>query len=389
MKDSQNKSIAVLGSTGSVGLQALDVAKQMNLRVDYIAARSDIKALEAQARTFLPRFCAVADENAAKELEIRLKDTSVRVLSGTDELLEGIAMTDAETVVNSVLGMDGLRPTIATLKAGRRLALANKESMVIAGAIVNRLVKENLTEILPVDSEHCAIFQCLRAGHPAEVKRILLTASGGPFFGYTREELACVTRRETLAHPTWKMGAKITVDSATLMNKGFEVMEAVHLFSVKPEQVEVVVHRESIIHSAVEYIDNAVIAQMGSPDMRMCVQYAITYPDRAPAVIEPLDLFKQGKLTFAKPDLETFPLLKTAYRCLSLGGAVPTVLNAANEVAVAAFLSDSLSFCGIAEVVCETVERLSDAAAETTLDGIFAYDRQARIVAREIMNGVN
>jgi 1-deoxy-D-xylulose-5-phosphate reductoisomerase len=267
--------------------------------------------------------------------------------------------------------------------------LANKESLVVAGDIVMEAARAAGQIILPVDSEHSAIFQCLHAGRREDLKKILLTASGGPFFGRTREELSRITVEETLAHPTWKMGAKITVDSATLMNKGFEVMEAVHLFGVKPSQVQVVVHRESIIHSAVEYIDNAVIAQMGVPDMRACVAYAVTYPERTQGVVSPLDLFAVGKLTFAKPDTDAFPLLATAYECLEKGGAVPCVLNAANEIAVAAFLEDRLSFAGIAETVQKTVDLLSDAAKETTLDGIFAYDLEARRLAMEILNGVN
>ncbi|MBO5511862.1 MAG: 1-deoxy-D-xylulose-5-phosphate reductoisomerase, partial [Clostridia bacterium] len=292
------------------------------------------------------------------------------------------------TAENSILGEAGLLPTLETLKAGHKLALANKESLVVGGELVMSLAREKGTTILPVDSEHCAIFQCLRAGHHVEIGRILLTASGGPFYGYTKEQLQTVTKEMTLAHPTWKMGAKITVDSATLMNKGFEVIEAVHLFGVAPEKVEVIVHRESMIHSMVEYIDHSIIAQMSVPDMRHCVQYALTHPRRLPAegTLKQADLFALGKLTFGRPDTEVFPLLALARDCIAKGGALPCVLNAANEIVVAAFLDDSIRFCQIPELVTRVVEDLSYTAAWHTYDRLMEADALARETAKRLLN---
>ena len=378
--------IAVLGSTGSVGTQALDVARKSKIKVDLITADKNVKLVEEQAREFGVRFCAMADENAASALKTALADTSVRVFSGREGICEAISLSSAETVVNSILGEAGLMPTLTTLSAKKRLALANKESLVIAGDIVTDLAKKNGAEIIPVDSEHSAIFQCLQGSRGKEVKKILLTASGGPFFGMTKEQLKSVTLERTLAHPTWKMGAKITVDSASMMNKGFEVIEACRLFDVSPSKVEVVVHRESIMHSAVEYIDNAVIAQLSVPDMRLCVQYALTYPARTDACIDELDLFEICKLTFAKPDMEAFPLLSLAYRSMELGGAMPAVLNAANEVAVAAFLKEKIRFFEISQIVGDTFEKMTKAKAETSLDAIIESDREARRIALSMIN---
>ena len=378
--------LTILGSTGSVGEQAIDVARQTGAAVNAISANRNTARVEEQAREFRVRSCAMADEAAAKDLKIRLADTPIHVYSGMNGICEMIAeeRQQDEIVLNSVIGEAGLRPTLATLRAGKRLALANKESLVCAGKIVMSLAKEQNLEILPVDSEHCAIFQCLRAGDKKSIKRILLTASGGPFFGMTKEQLNAITPERALAHPTWKMGAKITIDSATLMNKGFEVIEAVHLFGVTPDQVEVLIHRESIMHSAVEYTDNSVIAQLSVPDMRLCVQYALTHPQRSKAVIPQLDLTKLGQMSFSKPDPETFSLLTLARNAIRAGGAVPAVLNAANEIAVAAFLRGKLGFCGIFDLVTETVTDLSaQACREETLDGIFAFDTLARQKADE------
>ena len=380
------KKIAVLGASGSVGTQALEVARARGYAVDLLTARSDYAAMESFAREFSVSSVAMADESAARELKTRLADTSVCVYSGEEGILEAIARTSADTVVNSILGEAGLRPSLATIDAGKRLALANKESLVIVGDIVMSRARERGVEIIPVDSEHSAIFQSMKSGKSGEVKSILLTASGGPFFGKSRAELSAVTLRDTLAHPTWKMGKKITVDSATLMNKGFEVIEAVHLFSVKPEAVRVVVHRESILHSAVEYIDNTVIGELSVPDMRACVQYAVDYPDRCEAVIEPLDLFKIANLSFFAPDTEAFPLLSLAGRAISDGGACPAVVNAADEVAVAAFLEEKLSFTGISDVVLRTYERMKSLATSLrTLEDIIAADREARKIATNLI----
>ena len=385
MSDISNKSMMILGVTGSVGEQAVDVARKNGVRVTGISARSNVERTEALAREFGVEYCAMADERAAKDLRERLSDTSIKVLAGEAGICEMIHSTKNDVVLNSIIGKAGLIPTLAVIDSGARLALANKESLVVAGDIVMSRAKEKGVDILPVDSEHSAIFQCLKAGNKREVKKILLTASGGPFFGLTVEQLRNITVEQALAHPTWKMGAKITIDSATLMNKGFEVIEAVHLFGVPADKVEVVVHRESIIHSMVEYIDNSVIAQLSVPDMRLCAQYALTYPERTDAVIDELDLTKLAKLSFSKPDTDTFALLKCATDAIGAGGALPAVLNAANEVAVAAFLDRRLSFYGITETVTTVVDMLSAAAKETTLSGILDYDREARIIAEGLI----
>ncbi len=385
--------LIVLGSTGSVGTQALDVAGVHGIRVRGITAHKHVAAVEAQVREFHPDYAVLTDEKAAQDLRVRVADTHTRVLAGVAGITEMLHTVTTEnplglTVENSILGSAGLLPTLETLRAGHKLALANKESLVVGGELVMPLARSMNTTILPVDSEHCAIFQCLRAGDPSEVSRILLTASGGPFFGYTKEELAGVTKEMTLAHPTWKMGAKITVDSATLMNKGFELIEAVHLFGVTPDQVEVVVHRESMIHSMVEYVDHAIIAQMSVPDMRHCVQYALTHPRRLPAgnTLPPADLFSLGRMTFARPDREAFPLLSVAADCIRRGGALPAVLNAADEVVVAAFLQDKIPFAAIPELVLATVEAHPEATEIHTYDGIMAADAAARKTAAHLIS---
>ena len=399
MKTTENKAFSypdmvVLGSTGSVGEQAIDVALSHGIRVRALSARSSVARVEEQARALKPEFCIMDDPAAAASLKTALADTSVRVLCGVEGISEMLASlkTDNENgivVENSILGKAGLLPTVEVLRAGYPLALANKESLVVGGDIVMPLAREKGIEILPVDSEHCAIFQCLRAGRREEISRILLTASGGPFYGYTKEQLKSVTLADTLKHPTWNMGAKITVDSATLMNKGFEVIEAVHLFGVDPSQIEVVVHRESIIHSMVEYIDNSVIAQMSVPDMRHCVQYALTHPHRTDAgkTMKKLDLFTQGSLTFSRPDKEVFGLLGLAFSCIETGGALPAALNAANEVAVAAFLKEKISFSQISETVSRSVDimKARGAADIHTLDGILETDADARRVCEELI----
>lgn len=377
----------ILGSTGSVGEQAIDVASRFNISVDAISAHKNVKRAEEQARAFKVKACAMSDPNAANDLKQRLADTSIKVYLGTEGICEMVENTSSDNpsgqvVENSIVGEAGLLPTLTTLRAGKKLALANKESLVVGGEAVMKAAKENGQEILPVDSEHCAIFQCLRAGKHKEIKSLILTASGGPFFGYNRTQLEDVTVETALAHPTWKMGPKITVDSASLMNKGFEVIEAVYLFDVRPEQVKVVVHRESIIHSAVEYTDHSIIAQMSVPDMRHCVQYALDHPDRHEAVTEELDLFSVGKLTFAKPDTDTFVLLRKAFEAISLGGAIPAILNAANEEAVSAFLSKKIGFCDIFDVVCNTVDEMNRCKDTHSLEGILECARGARDVAQ-------
>lgn len=369
--------VAVLGSTGSVGRQTLDVCHRFGVRVDALTGGKNTAELEKQIRRFNPRVCAMADADAARDLAARVRDMRTKVYAGADGILRVIDETDAKTAVNSILGLAGLAPTLAAASRGMRIATANKESIVAAGNLVDAAVKAGGAELIPVDSEHSAIFQCLHCGTHGEVKRLLLTASGGPFFGYTKEQLADVTLADALKHPTWKMGAKITVDSASLMNKGLEVIEAVRLFGVSPAQVTVVVHRESIIHSAVEYIDNAVIAELSHPDMRECVQYALTYPARLPAVIEPLDLFSVGTLTFRHPDTETFPLLALAYRAIGEGGLMPAVLSAANEAAVSLFLDGKIRFCEIAERVAAAMDGFTN-KPDFTVEDVFSADRDAR-----------
>ena len=379
------KIISVLGATGSVGKQALDVARERGFFVDFLSANRDSALLESYAREFRPNTVAMADEAAARDLKDRLSDTSVSVLSGEEGIREGIMTSKSEVVVNSILGEAGLIPSLAVIESGKRLALANKETLVIAGDIVMNAAHEGGVEIIPVDSEHSAIFQSLKSGKREEIKKIILTASGGPFFGKTFEDLEKVTLAQTLAHPTWKMGRKITVDSATLMNKGFEIIEAVHLFGVPADKIEVVVHRESILHSAVEYIDNSIVAEMSVPDMKMCVSYAVDYPERRHTALRSLDLFEIGALTFKRPDTKAFPFLDLAREAITLGGAVPAVMNAADEIAVAAFLNREISFTEIFRVVTGTVNAMRDAAQIRSLEGIISADKEARAKAKEFI----
>ena len=383
------KTIAILGATGSVGLQALDVARKREYRVDFMSAGANVESAERVAREFHPRAVAMASDDAARDLKLRLSDTDIKVLSGSEGIISGIADSEAVTVVNSILGEAGLLPSLAVIENKKRLALANKESLVIAGDIVMKRARECGVEIIPVDSEHSAIFQSLKSGKPTEVKRLLLTASGGPFFGKTKEELSRVTLSDTLAHPTWKMGKKITVDSATLMNKGFEIVEAAHLFGIGADRIRVLVHRESILHSAVEYVDNSVIGEFSVPDMRMCVQYAVDYPNRELSVADELDLVKLGKLTFSDPDTEAFPLLDLAKRAHSLGGGMCAVMNAADEVAVEAFLAERIGFADISETVLYTFDKMLAAKESTTLDAIIEADRAAREIANERVSAIS
>ena len=380
------KTIAILGATGSVGTQALDVARARGYRVDLISANVNEIDTERIVREFKPKYLAMGTESAAISMRTRLADTDIKIFAAESGICEAITYSDSETVVNSILGEAGLMPTLAVIDSKKRLALANKESLVIAGEIVMAKARENGVEILPVDSEHSAIYQSMKSGKRSEVKNIILTASGGPFFGRSKDELRNVTLEDTLAHPTWKMGKKITVDSATLMNKGFEVVEAAHLFGVGSDRIKVVVHRESILHSAVEYIDNSIIGEFSVPDMRMCVQYAVDYPNREPSTSEALDLVKIGALSFKAVDDCAFPLLSLASRALSVGGGMCAVMNAADEVAVEAFLNRQTEFYRISEIVHETFEECLAFASAKTLDEILAADRAARRVAERIIN---
>jgi 1-deoxy-D-xylulose-5-phosphate reductoisomerase len=374
----KDKPFVILGSTGSVGTQAIDVAKRNGLRVEAISANKNAAAVENQARQLCVSACAMADEDAARELKVRLADTNIKIYSGESGICEMIANSSSDTILNSIIGEAGLMPTLATIDSGKKLALANKESLVVAGETVMTRARKNGTPIIPVDSEHCAIHQCLKCGEKREVKKLILTASGGPFYGKTRDMIQDVTIDEVLAHPTWSMGAKITVDSATLMNKGFEVIEAMRLFDVSADQIDVVVHRESIIHSMVEYIDNSVIAQMSVPDMRACIQYAIYYPERNESVIDELDLTKICSLTFGTPDTKTFSLLAAAFYAAEKGGALPAVLNAANEVAVASFLRGEIKFGAITDAVNAVLDDMESASSIQTLEEIILADREAR-----------
>lgn len=372
-------SLIILGSTGSIGAQALDVAEKLSLKVEALTANSDAKKLEEQARKFKPRLAALADEKAAAELKIKLADTNTKVLSGIEGVTECAAFGENPTVLNSIVGMAGLRPTLAAAKAGRRIALANKESLVAGGKLVKTAVKENNAELLPVDSEHSAIFQSIQGcKDKKEIKKIILTASGGPFFGKKRHELKSVTLQDALKHPNWSMGAKITVDSATMFNKGLELIEAVWLFDVAPENIEIVVHRESIVHSLVEFTDNSVIAQLGLPDMRIPIQYAITYPNRFESPVGSLNLAQIGKLTFFEPDYETFKCINICRDAINRGGLYPAAANAANEEANELFRKGKIPFLAIGDIIeeafldienkeeyrLEDVEEISDAARE-------------------------
>ena len=372
--------VTVLGSTGSVGRQTMDVARMHGLSVEGICGSKNIKLLEEQIRDFSPRYCAVENEDAAKLLKIAVADTDTQILSGREGILYLASEGKSKVVLNSIIGVAGLEPTLAAIRAGKNLALANKETLVTAGEFVMREAKEHGVSILPVDSEHCAIFQCLNGEKKERVKKLLLTCSGGAFYGRDRASLSSVTREEALAHPTWKMGAKITVDCATLMNKGLELIEAVRLFDVRPDQVEVLIHRESIVHSMVEYCDNAVIAQLSVPDMRLCIQYALTYPDRMPSPLRELDLFSVGRLTFARPDEETFSLLPLAREAVTDGGIRTAVLNGANEAAVAMFLDGKLGFTEIFDLVAEVVRETAN-KPDPTLEEIMQADADARTEA--------
>ena len=382
----ERKIISVLGASGSVGLQALDIARMRDYRVDFISVNRDIARAEDIVREFSPAFVAVADISMARDLKDKIADTGTRVLFGKEGIIEGIRLSKSETVINSIMGEAGLMPTLAVIDSGKRLALANKESLVIAGEEVMQRARDRGVEILPVDSEHSAIFQSLKAGRPREIKKIILTASGGPFYGKSPEELKSVTLEDTLAHPTWKMGKKITVDSATLMNKGYEIIEAVHLFGVLPERVEVVVHRQSILHSAVEYIDNTVIGEFSLPDMRMCVQYAVDYPTRYETDLKALDLVKLSKMTFEAPDCNAFPLLALAKDAMCVGGAMGAIINAADEVAVASFLTRGISFVGVMRVVQETYDYLKSAGSGAkSLPEILEFSALAREYSGKII----
>ncbi|MCD8334894.1 MAG: 1-deoxy-D-xylulose-5-phosphate reductoisomerase [Clostridiales bacterium] len=372
------RTISLLGSTGSIGRQSLDVIAACGMSVAALTANRSVDLLEQQVRQFHPKLAVCYDPAAAAELKIRLADTDVRVASGVEGLLEAATLPEADTVLTAVVGMVGLRPTLAALREKKRIALANKETLVCAGELVMRTAKEYGAEIIPVDSEHSALFQCLQGSRDhGELKRLILTCSGGPFFGKSREELAHYTRADALKHPTWKMGAKITIDCATLMNKGLEFIEAMRLYQVAPEQITIAIHRQSIVHSLVEFRDNAILAQLGVPDMRLPIQYALTYPARTEGVAKELDLFDCPPLSFQRPDLETFQCLKLALGAARKPGVACAVLNGANEAAVGLFLQDKIKFLEIGELVARALEAVPDGPADT-LDQILEADAAAR-----------
>ncbi len=370
--------LSILGSSGSIGRQALDVAAVCGHEVAAITVNRSAPMAEEQARRFRPRLAVAVDEDAAADLRTRLADTEVKVLSGREGLLEAASLPGADTVVTAIVGVAGLEPTLAAIACGKRIALANKETLVCAGELVMARAREAGAEIVPVDSEHSAIFQCLQGCRDrGEVRRLILTASGGPFFGWSREELARVTKAQALKHPNWAMGAKITIDSATLMNKGLEFIEAMRLYAVPPEQIQIVVHRESIIHSLVEFGDGAILAQLGSADMRLPIQYALTWPERTPGPAKPLDLLSCPPLTFQRPDPEAFRCLGLALECAERGGTSTAILNGANEAAVGLFLEDKIGFLDIPRLVEEALARVP-VLDGPGLDQILEADRAAR-----------
>lgn len=372
------KSLSILGSTGSIGTQSLDVARLRGYNVEALTAYSDVAHMEAQIREFHPKTVAMVEEKAAADLKVRVADTNTKVLSGKDGVCACARADGADTVLNSVVGMAGLEPTLAAIDAKKKLALANKETLVAGGQLVMEAAKKNGVSILPVDSEHSAIFQALQ-GRPANaaLKKIILTASGGPFFGKTKKELEKVTVADALKHPNWEMGAKITVDSATMMNKGLELIEAVWLFSVRPQDVQIVVHRESIVHSAVEYTDNSVIAQLGLPDMRIPIQYALTYPERFESPVGELSLSEIGKLTFFEPDYDTFQCINLCRTAINKGGLFPAAVNSANEQANAMFRRGEIGFLDIAARVAKVLETAPQ-KERYTLEDVLETDRGAR-----------
>ena len=387
---------AVLGSTGSVGTQALDVMEQLGCSVVLLSASENVEAIAAQARRFRPRICTMESESAAAQLRLALAGQDVRVYGGADAVCRAVEECGADVVIHSIAGLAGLPSALAAASTGARIGMANKEAIIAAGDRIYAELRRSGGEMIPVDSEHSAIFQCLCAsgaasprgdGNAALVKRILLTASGGPFFGWDKEKLSRVTPADALAHPTWKMGRKITIDSATLMNKGFEVMEAVRLFGVPVEKIEVLVHRQSIIHSMVEYIDNSVIAQLAAPDMRGCIRYAITHPSRALCEEEGLDFARLHQLTFDRPDTAAFPLLACVRDVIRRGGIAPTALIAADEEAVAAFIDGKISFTGIADAVLQTMAETPDMQPAEIAD-YYEAEAAARERARRILTGL-
>ena len=372
------KSVSILGSTGSIGRQSLDIISHLPVRVSALTAGTSVERMAEQCRRFRPELAVMATEAAALELKKQISDLPTEISWGEEGLLQAATISSADCVITAVVGMVGLKPTLAAIRAGKRIGLANKETLVCAGELVMDEAEKYGVEIIPVDSEHSAIFQCLMGiSSKKEIKKLILTCSGGPFFGMTRKQLETVTKADALRHPNWKMGPKITVDCSTLMNKGLEVIEAMRLYRLPLEQVDVVIHRQSIVHSLVEFVDGAVMAQMGVPDMRLPIQLALTYPERTVCPVDPLDLVSCGPLSFSKPDLEVFPCLKLAMDCAKVGGTACPVMNGANEEAVARFLRDEIGFYDIYDLVSQAVDSVPF-IENPTLEQILNADQQAR-----------
>ncbi len=375
--------VSILGSTGSIGRQSLDIIEHLGIPVAALTAGTSVERMAEQCRTYRPKLAVMATQQAAQQLQEKIADLPIRISWGEEGLIEAATIKEADCVITAVVGMVGLKPTLAAIRAGKRIGLANKETLVCAGELVMAEARKYHTEIIPVDSEHSAIFQCLMGSHSKEeVKRIILTCSGGPFYGMGREKLASVTKADALRHPNWKMGAKITIDCATLMNKGLEVIEAMRLYDLPLEQVDVVIHRQSIVHSLVEFVDGAVMAQLGCPDMRLPIQLAMTYPQRVNCPVDALDFLTCGPLTFAAPDMEAFPCLALARHCAKAGGTACPTMNGANEAAVALYLDDKIGFYDIYDLVSKAVDRVPF-IEEPTLEQILEADRLARLVVTE------
>lgn len=378
--------VSILGSTGSIGRQSLDIISRMDIRVCALTAGTNVERMAEQCREFQPKLAVMASEDSARQLAEKIADLPVKVSWGEAGLIEAAVMPEADCVITAIVGMVGLKPTLAAIRAGKRIGLANKETLVCAGEIVMAEADKYGVEIIPVDSEHSAIFQCLMGSHnPDEIRRLILTCSGGPFFGMTRDELKSVTKSDALKHPNWKMGDKITIDCATLMNKGLEVIEAMRLYRLPLEKVDVVIHRQSIAHSFVEFVDGAVMAQLGAPDMRLPIQLSLTYPNRVTCPVDSLDLTKCGALTFCEPDLESFPCLALARHCAQKGGNTCAAMNGANEEAVALFLADQIGFYDIYDLVSRAVEDVPF-ISNPSLDEILETDRLARMSVRNQIN---
>lgn len=383
-----NKTVSILGSTGSIGTQSLEVCEKHDLKVTALAANSNTELLEQQARKFEPEYICIYSESKFSEMKSRLADMGIKVLCGMDGLCEIAALPQSDIVLNSVVGMVGLLPTLVAINSGKDIALANKETLVAGGELVMSLAQKKGVKIYPVDSEHSAIFQCLQGNNRSQLSKIILTASGGPFFGKNYDDLRSVTKADALKHPNWDMGNKITIDSATLMNKGLEFIEAKWLFDLEPEQIEIVVHRQSVVHSAVEYNDYSVIAQLGVPDMKIPIQYALLYPERMPCPTGRLSLTDYGSLTFEKPDYETFKCLTAAIDAIKLGGAYPCLVNSANEEAVKAFLNDEIRFIQIGEIVSSVLKNFKRLNI-SGYDDVMKADKQAREFVRNSIASSN